>query len=383
MKRLMLVVAVALGTCLWAGVHPAVAQDDPASEIGLPGLQADAEAYMTGLTRAFPAGASTDQKSKASDAARAALESGDATKALAALETLIGAEGDSSSWQAWLALGQVEMGVSPSRPKRALQAGWMAFTRVDQSSKTAAADQVSALRVMDRALPALNQPVPELEVLQAIARRQPQDPAAQQAAALAQQKVGLVFRHLSTNAEAFPARACLAFIGNPSTSPDFHPGDWVKLAPPLKDAARHTGGAPHLHHRPARRCHHDGHAAARHARRQRDLAPPGSGGAGGYAGSPASPHLRQCPLHPAARGRGDRRPRCRQPLGRQADARPYRRTKSPQRHVELPAGPVARQLCRHQPRPEPGARWSGPATRRCGASRATRSIMSCCRCRRC
>ncbi|MBW4024718.1 MAG: alpha-2-macroglobulin family protein [Proteobacteria bacterium] len=237
MKRVMLAMAVVLGASLCGGLHPAAAQDDPGREISLPGLQSDAAAYMATLRQAFPAGASDDQKSRAADAARTALRSGDAAKARAALDTLIGAEGDNAGWQAWLALAEAQMSTSPPQPKRALQAAWMAFTRIDQSSKTAATDQVSALRVMDRALLALNQPVPELEVLQAIARRQPQNPAAQQAAALAQQKVGLVFRHLSTDAEAFPARACLGFLGNPSSSPDFHAQDWVRLAPPLKDAA--------------------------------------------------------------------------------------------------------------------------------------------------
>ena len=35
----------------------------------------------------------------------------------------------------------------------------------------------------------------------------------------------------------FAARACLSFLGDPSTSPDFHPADWVTLSPAQKDAA--------------------------------------------------------------------------------------------------------------------------------------------------
>jgi uncharacterized protein YfaS (alpha-2-macroglobulin family) len=237
MKRLWLAMAFVLGLGLSGAVRMSLAQDDPASEIDLPGLQSDADAFAAKLKQAFPAGASDDQKSQASDAAQAALQSGDMARALPALETLVGAEGDDAGWQAWLALARAEIGVTPPRPARALQAAWMAFTKIDQSSQTAARDQVSALQVMNQALRALHQPVPELEVLQAIARREPNDPAAQQAAALAQQAAGIVFRRLSTDAEAFPARACIGFLGNPSSAPDFHPGDWVRLAPPLKDAA--------------------------------------------------------------------------------------------------------------------------------------------------
>ena len=231
-------VAFALGACLWLGALPALAQDDDAtSEIALPGLQSDAEAFAAKLKQAFPAGATDDQKQQASDAANAALHSGDMAKALLALETLIGAEGDQASWQNWLALAKAETGVSPPRPGRALQAAWLAFTMIDRGSDTAAQDQVSALNVMDAALLALKQPVPELEVLQAIARREPGNPAAQQAAVRVQQQVGLAFRRLSTDAEAFPTRACIGFLGNPSSAPDFHPADWVTLAPPQKDAA--------------------------------------------------------------------------------------------------------------------------------------------------
>jgi uncharacterized protein YfaS (alpha-2-macroglobulin family) len=237
MKRLVRRLIVMLGVCVVLGVQPARAQDDANDEISLPGLQSDANALAAKLGQAFPAGATDDQKQQASDAASAATQSGNMAQAVPALDTLIGAEGDQASWRDWLALARAEMGVSPPQPQLALQAAWMAFTTIDQSSDTAAPDQVSALTVMDEALLALKQPVPELEVLQAIARRSPGNPAAQQAAVRAQQQVGLAFRRLSTDAEAFPTHACIGFLGNPSSSPDFHPGDWVKLTPPQKDAA--------------------------------------------------------------------------------------------------------------------------------------------------
>ena len=207
MRRLVRRLALALGACVLLGVSSGVAQADPSDEIALPGLQSDADAFVARLHQAFPAGASDDQKAEASDAAKAAVASGDPAKIVSAMERLVGAQGDPVAWQNWLALAQAEMAVSPARPQRAVQAAWMAFTAIDQGSDTAAQDQVSALKVMDQALLALKLPVPELEVLQAIARREPGDAGAQQAAVRAQQAVGLAFRSLSTDAEAFPARA--------------------------------------------------------------------------------------------------------------------------------------------------------------------------------
>src|SRR5579875_3613758 len=77
MKRLLLAWVVALGACLWTSLPPAAAQDDPASEIALPGLQSDADAFAAQLKQAFPAGATDDQKAQAQDAVRAALAAGD------------------------------------------------------------------------------------------------------------------------------------------------------------------------------------------------------------------------------------------------------------------------------------------------------------------
>jgi uncharacterized protein YfaS (alpha-2-macroglobulin family) len=215
------------------------AQDDAAPEIDLPGLQSDAEAFEAKLRQAYPAGATDDQRKRAADAASTALKTESWAQALPALQTLVGGNGPNatSSWNNWYLLAQAEMGVTPPHPELALQAAWMAFTRIDQNSDTSAADQASALKIMDRALVALNRPLPEIEVLQAIARRLPNDHDAQVALTQRQQQLGLLFKGLATDAEAFPARACLSFLGDPSNSPDFHPADWVKLAPARKDAA--------------------------------------------------------------------------------------------------------------------------------------------------
>ena len=213
------------------------AQDDSPPELALPGLQRDADGFAAELRRQFPAAASPSRRQQAAETAAAAVAAQDWQRALPALQTLIGGAPRNMEidWRPWYGLAQAEAGLS--HPARALQAAWMAFNRVDQASDTAAADQVAALRVMAGALRALNRPLPEIQALQAIARRLPDDKQAQAAQAERQQQLGLLFKGLSTDAEAFPARACLSFLGDPSSAPDFHPGDWVTLAPARNDAA--------------------------------------------------------------------------------------------------------------------------------------------------
>ncbi|WP_284947107.1 alpha-2-macroglobulin family protein [Acidisoma cladoniae] len=236
MKRFAILTAFAVSLLVGPLSLPARAQDD-GPEIDLPGLQSDADAYAAALRLPFPAGASDEQKQKAADAVAAAVATGNATAEVAAMQRAIGALGGDATWNAWLALASAEMALVPPNAVHGLQAAWTAFQHIDESSDTAAQDQVSALRVMDKALAALNKPVPEVEVLRAIARRLPGDHAAQQAALEGLQRTGLIYRSLSTDAEAFPARACIGFLGNPSSAPSFHAGDWVTLDPALKDAA--------------------------------------------------------------------------------------------------------------------------------------------------
>jgi uncharacterized protein YfaS (alpha-2-macroglobulin family) len=218
---------------------PSARAQNAAEELALPGLQSDAESFVAKLRAPYPAGLTDVKLKAAADAAAAALAVKDYAKALLALEKLIGGLGQNSTPDntVWLALARMELAVSPSQPQQALDAAWLSFTSVDGKSSTAVADQVSALDIMRAALVALKEPVPEVQVLGAIARRLPHDAAVQAEVAQRRQELGLLFNGLTTDAEAFPARACLAFMGDPSTSPDFHPGDWVTLQPAVKDAA--------------------------------------------------------------------------------------------------------------------------------------------------
>ena len=216
----------------------AIAQDS-ATELSLPGLQTDAQRFQTTLRYDHPAGLPAAALRKAADTATTALAAKDYATALPALQTFIGGlhQGTAPNAKTWAALAEAELNVTPPHPDRALQAAWMAFTSTDHDSPTAVSDQVAALRLMRQALVALNKPLPEIKVLQAIARRLPNNPAAQQELVQRQQQLGLLFDGLTTDAETFPTRACLKFLGDPSTSPDFHPGDWLSLNPPDQTAA--------------------------------------------------------------------------------------------------------------------------------------------------
>ncbi len=217
---------------------PAKSQE-AAQELALPGLQSDAQHFQNTLRHDYPAGLSAASLRKAEATAREALAANDYAEALPALQMIVGGlpQGTTPNWRTWLALAQAELHATPQELNRALQAGWMAFTSVDRSNGSTAADQVLALRLMREALAGLNKPSSEVKVLQAIARRLPHDPAAQQELVQRQQELGLLFDGLSTDAEAFPTRACLRFEGDPSSAPDFHPGDWLSLSPAVKDAA--------------------------------------------------------------------------------------------------------------------------------------------------
>ena len=218
--------------------YTARSQDSP-DELSLPGLQTDAHRFQDTLRHAYPGGLPAASLQQAEATAATAMAAKDYAKALPALQTIIGGlpQGTTPNAQIWLGLAQAEMNASPPQWDHALQAAWMAFTSVDTDSGSAATDQVAALRVMRQSLVGLNKPLPEIKVLQAIARRLPHDAAAQQEVVQREQQVGLLFDGLTANAEAFPTRACLKFVGNPSGAPDFHPGDWVALDPAVKDAA--------------------------------------------------------------------------------------------------------------------------------------------------
>jgi uncharacterized protein YfaS (alpha-2-macroglobulin family) len=198
------------------------------SELEIPGLQADADAYARTLRQHFPAGGTTRQRADAETHAEAAEARGDWGAAASAWAERLG-QGDVTP-DLWLSLARALLKQPQPDPAHALAAAWQAYEVADHS-------QVPALLVMRDALVALDRPVQEVEVLEAASNRSPDNADLRRQLAVREQQLGLLVRSVRTEPESFPARACIAFIGRPGGTADFHAGDWVRLDPQVPDAA--------------------------------------------------------------------------------------------------------------------------------------------------
>ncbi len=221
MRRLLCLI----GLVLLVSLTPARSED-----LSLPGLQRDAQAYAHSLRQRFPAGATSGQRAQAERTARDALATQDWAGAAQALSERLG-QGETNA-ALWLALAQALLHQPRPDVPHALAAAWQSY-----SATETAADKVAALRVMRDALVLLKRPVEEVEVLEQASLLAPDDADLKRELATREQEFGLLVRKVRTEPESFPARACVAFIGRPGGSADFHPGDWVTLTPPIKAAA--------------------------------------------------------------------------------------------------------------------------------------------------
>ena len=197
-------------------------------ELEIPGLQADADAYARALQERFPAGATTQQRADAEAHAEALEAHGDWAAAAAAWAERLG-QGETTR-ALWLSFARALLKQPQPDPAHALAAAWQGY-------EAAGADQGPALLVMRDALATLGRPVQEVEVLEAASRLSPDDADLRRQLAQREQQLGLLVRSIHTEPESFPARACIAFIGRPGGSADFHAGDWVRLDPKLPNAA--------------------------------------------------------------------------------------------------------------------------------------------------
>jgi len=228
MRRFVLLLA----TMLAIACGPALADD-----FALPGLPADSEAYAHTLTGRTPAGGTPQARRHAEQAAEAAIRQQDLAAAAAAWETRVGL-GEATSAQ-WLALAEAQLRRTPSDPAHALQAAWQAFTAAD--GRTA---EVPPLRLMADALKALNRPAQAILALEAALERVPDDATLRQALDETRRATGILVRHVRTEPEAEPPRACLDFTVAPVRRDDFHPEDWVRLDPAIAGAAVTREGDP-------------------------------------------------------------------------------------------------------------------------------------------
>jgi uncharacterized protein YfaS (alpha-2-macroglobulin family) len=200
----------------------------PVAAFDIPGLAGDASRYEDSLIRRFPAGGTPQQRSQAEARARAAEARNDWAAAAAAWEERVGA--GQSTGDHWVALAWAQLRRNPPDATRALRAGWRAFMMVPGGEA-----EIPSLLVMAEALRRLDQPMWQIEALEAVAERAPQDAKQRETLAAARRAAGLLVRRITTEPDAEPARACLTFTSAPARRTDWQPQDWLRAEPALPE----------------------------------------------------------------------------------------------------------------------------------------------------
>ena len=201
-----------------------------ASDYDLPGVSADANVYERGLSRTAPAGGSAAARRTASAQAASAIQRKDWAAAASALETRIGL-GEASA-EDWVDLAEAQLKRTPAEPQRALLAAWRAYQRAAGYK-----EQTAPLQLVAEALARLDRPVALIDTLEALTEREPDNAEFKRQLAEARRVAGLLLRSVRVEGEVDPPRACFVFTVVPSKRPDFNPQDWLKLEPPVPDAA--------------------------------------------------------------------------------------------------------------------------------------------------
>ncbi|MGG5817500.1 alpha-2-macroglobulin family protein [Falsiroseomonas sp. HW251] len=202
----------------------------PAPAFEIPGLENDALGYESSLTRRMPAGGTAQQRAQAEQRARAAMQRNDWPAAAAAWEERIAA--GQATADNWMALADAQLRRNPPEARRALQAAWRAFMMVPGG-----APEIPSLAMMAEALRRLDLPAQQIQALEAVVERAPDDVKARDALAAARRAAGILVRQVRTEPDAEPARACIAFTTAPSRRSDWQPGDWVRAEPALPGMA--------------------------------------------------------------------------------------------------------------------------------------------------
>ncbi len=217
MRRFTLLLAMLIGL-LCAG------KSAWAEDFNLPGVDGESQAYAQSLSARFPAGGTAQARRQAEQQIDAATRKSDWQAAVVALETRIGL-GEAAAYH-WLSLAQAHMRRTPPEARRALQAGWQAFTQSD-----AGKGEIPPLLLIADALRRLDRPAQAILALEAAVERAPDDTTLGQSLADLRKSVGVLVKRVRMEPEADPARACLEFTVAPARRDDFHPRDWVKLEP--------------------------------------------------------------------------------------------------------------------------------------------------------
>ncbi len=223
-KALSMRVILLLLSLLLAAV-PALAQN-----FDLPGLTRDSEAYQREISRRSPAGGSAQQRGGAETRAAQAERQNNWAAAAQAWEERI-AFGDARA-DHWLALARAQMRRNPPELNRAMQAAWMNFQMVPSG-----VPEIPSLLIIAEALGKLDRPAQQIQALEAVAQRAPDNAQFRQQLADARRAAGLLVTRINTEVESEPARACLSFTVAPARRSDWRPEDWVRAEPPVPGMA--------------------------------------------------------------------------------------------------------------------------------------------------
>ncbi len=201
-----------------------------ADEFAPPGLASDSSVYAATLTRRFPAGATPQAKRTAEQQAAAALAKKDFAASSLALEQRL-SMGQPSA-QLWTDLANAYLRRIPQDAQKALFAAWLGFGASDAGDP-----EVAPLLLLAEAFRTLGRPAQAAETLEQVIQRAPDNAAYKLLLADAQKATGLVVRRVRQEAEADPPRACVQFSIAPQRRSDFNAQDWVRLDPPVPEAA--------------------------------------------------------------------------------------------------------------------------------------------------
>ena len=228
-----------------------------AQRLDLPGLSADAERYYGTLRAKGPPKADQVQRDEAVQQAAQALVANDFGRAVAAFERAVAARDDRPA--TWMALAQAQAGLAQALGQtpgpqglgptqtpaqsttqatgqnaalaRALQAGWLGYTKAEPGR-----EQVANLLWLARLLDGpLKRPADALAAYRALLEdaKEARVPVPEGERRLAELRlaIGLTLKSVQAHTDETPARLCLTFSDRLSTARDIHFEDFVRLQP--------------------------------------------------------------------------------------------------------------------------------------------------------
>ena len=206
-----------------------------AQQLEMQGPHADAEAYAKALTAKAPPKADQKAIDEALNAAATALAAKDTAKAVAAFERAVAARDDRPAL--WSALAQAQAELTPPNLPRALQAGWLAYSKAEPGK-----ERIAAALWLARLLEgAANRPADAFAAYRAALAEamEAKLPLPEAKAHMDQLRlvVGLTLKSLEVSADEAPARVCLTFSDPLKSGRDIHFEDFVRFQPALRATA--------------------------------------------------------------------------------------------------------------------------------------------------